>query len=144
MPLFSENGSPRKSGKRRNATSIIVPGNNITDTDTTTTQNAATTVSPRSVDRAISRALNVTTTATTTTNAHYHDSERKFGLYERLPSTVLNQFLLNPLEVTELERAIGSLPCKKSPGHDCILNEHILVYGGAALNNLLSPFSILV
>jgi len=34
------------------------------------------------------------------------DLERELSLYERLPSTVLNQFLLNPLEVTELEGAI--------------------------------------
>jgi len=136
MTLLSENGSPRKSGKRRNATSINVPGNNITNTDTTTTHNAATTVSQRSVGRAICRALNVTTTASTTTNVHHHDLERELGLYERLQSTVLNQFLLNPFEVTELEGAIGSLPCKKNPGHVCILNKHIL-HGGAALNDLL-------
>ena len=51
------------------------------------------------------------------------DLERELSLYERLPSTVLNQFLLNPLEVTELEGAIGSLPCTKSPGHDCMYTE---------------------
>ena len=36
----------------------------------------------------------------------------------------------------ELERAVGSLPRKKSPGHDFILNEH-LIHGGESVKKLL-------
>ena len=49
---------------------------------------------------------------------------------------MFNKFLSDPLELRELEGALGSLPRKKSPGHDCILNKH-LIHGGAALNDLL-------
>jgi len=41
-------------------------------------------------------------------------------------SFAYNHFLVEPFELTELDRAIGTLPRKKSPGHDCILNEHII------------------
>jgi len=36
----------------------------------------------------------------------------------------------------ELERAVRSLPRKKSPGHDYILNEH-LIHGGESVKRLL-------
>jgi len=62
--------------------------------------------------------------------------EQELSQYTRLPNTVFNKFLSDPLELKELEVALGSLPRKKSPGHDCILNEH-LIHAGAAINDLL-------
>ena len=60
------------------------------------------------------------------------DYEQELSQYTRLPNTVFNKFLSDPLELRELEWALGSLPRKKSPGHDCILYDH-LIHGGAAI-----------
>jgi len=50
--------------------------------------------------------------------------------------SVRYQSLLNSFELEELERAIGPLPRNKSPGHDGLLNEHLL-NGGESIKQML-------
>jgi len=47
---------------------------------------------------------------------------------------------VKPFELTDLNRAIGPLPWKK-PGHDCILNEHIIQVGESTKQMLLMLFN---
>ena len=64
------------------------------------------------------------------------EHEQELKGYVSRPSSAYNHFLVEPFELTELDRAIGTLPRKKSPGHDCILNEHI-IHGGESNKQIL-------
>ena len=69
------------------------------------------------------------------------DHEQELNRYVSQPSSLFNRFLLDSFELRGLDRAIGSLPRKKSPGHDCILNEHIINVGDSAKCMLLVLFN---
>ena len=64
------------------------------------------------------------------------EQERELQEYASQPSTFPNRLLMEPFDPTEIDKAIGSLSRRKSPGHDSILNEHI-IYGGTAAKSLL-------
>jgi len=48
---------------------------------------------------------------------------------------------MEPFELIDLDTTIGSLPRRKSPGHDCILNEHVIHGGESAKHMLLMLFN---
>ena len=67
--------------------------------------------------------------------------EKELRRYLSRPCSVHNQSLLNSFELEELERAMGPLPRNKSPGHDGLLNEHLLNGGDSIKQMLLLLFN---
>jgi len=69
------------------------------------------------------------------TNCYLTTSRNSVNIQGYRIQCLINSFF-HLIELKELEGALGSLPRKKSAGHNCILNEH-LTHGGAAINDLL-------
>jgi len=62
--------------------------------------------------------------------------EQELSQYLSMPSSLHNSFLNDPFEMQELDKVISSLSRRKSPGHDSLLNEHI-IHGGRYVRLLI-------
>jgi len=71
------------------------------------------------------------------------EHEQELKGYVSRPGSVYNHFLVEPFQLTDLDRAIGPLPRKKSPGHDCILNQHFIQGGESIKQMLLMLFNLI-
>jgi len=68
--------------------------------------------------------------------------EKELRRYHSRSCSVHNQSLLNSFELEELERAMGPLPCNKSPSHDGLLNEHLSKWWWFYKTNVVVTFQL--